>query len=400
MVKTITQLSVFVSSPGGLDDHRQAVNSAIEQSNRILLSENLSLSPYFWERDAVPGSGKLSAQDVINRELDENTDILVILMHSRAGSSTNSAISGTIEEFERVHSSIEGRNANIHVCAYFCVAPISPLSDFRQLQKVQEFRDRVQSLNYLTKDYEKATDLSMFLVHHLVEKARNCASFSASGESGASIPAKSDVLRGIVSSTFDLDDEEKLGPLDYENIVTEKLQRSTDLLRSVGALVAEYAVIMTADSKRMSESADAIARGLPVDKLSVVNVFAKNLSDHLERFEPVVREFETDFSTGCAGTLSIVQEWPVESDLSATSMIEFVEIVDSVLVDLVALRDVSISIPIQLQSFPGLSQQMKRARNRAIRVYNMFVGAMDRNIETLAVVVEIGRAKAAPKFVK
>lgn len=395
MARNITQLTVFVSSPSGLDEDRIAVQSSVAEANKILAPANISIETFLWEKDSTPGRGGVSAQDVVNAALDQRTDILITIMHNRVGTATPSSISGTVEEFDRIHNLIlSGRN-NIEVCVYFCVAPISPLSDAGQLKSMQEFRARVQGLAYLTRDYEKPTDLSIMLISHLVEKAQVLVSGELSGrsngdESGRELTA----FERIVTSDLD-DDDDAPGMLDFEAAAIEKIERSGEHLNNISGLIESYANTMSLDAKQIDKMAADMELGLPVDRLKIINNFAENLIEHLDIFEPTIIQFEESFSLGSSATLGMIQEWPADTEESRFAMSSFIAVVQQTLDGLQSLRDAVSSIPLQLQILPGLSKQLKKAKNRGNRVYLRLQDSLDRNAQTLISVIEVGNRKAS-----
>ena len=70
MARTVTQIRVFVGSPGDTKRERSIVDEVVRQINDGALAEDkcVTLRLVRWERDAWPGFGQ-DAQDVINQQI-------------------------------------------------------------------------------------------------------------------------------------------------------------------------------------------------------------------------------------------------------------------------------------------------------------------------------------------
>lgn len=384
MARTISQLTVFVSSPGDLASDRAAVQSALDEANRILSTEGILLTPFFWERDATPGRGGADAQSIINREIENNVDLVVLLMHHRVGSETANAVSGTIEEFDTAHKVSEGRP--LEVLIYFSIAPVSPLTNPEQLRKVQEFRARVGALGYLYRDYEAVVDLRVNLIAHLVEKARKL-----NGTHGLPpMQAAGDKLlqpRGMGVQAEE--DDEEFGPLDYEHFATENITAVGPLFNALAELTVGFTAKMDVALAEMTEATELSKRGLPVDKRSVIDSFADELSEHIDRVQPLIDQIEDKLSAGSVASLHMVQEWPLESDEGARSLNEFLAALSSATDSMGSMVAGTTNFPVSLQDWPGLTLKLKKAKNRASRVYMRLLETLERNLKVLTQAREI-----------
>lgn len=156
-------LTVLIASPGDTLEARDVVETAIRQWNADqAIRSKVILLPLRWERDSVPLLGRGDAQEVINGQIVELADIVIGLFHSRLGSATARAPSGTAEEIQR---SVD-KGSLVHV--YFSTQPHPPDVDTVQLNALREFHD---SLNLrgagLTGNYSSTPDLSAKVRHAL-----------------------------------------------------------------------------------------------------------------------------------------------------------------------------------------------------------------------------------------
>lgn len=146
-------LNVLIASPGDTGGARDTVEAALLSWNRDnARSQRVVLLPLRWEVDAVPEFGG-DAQSVINRQLVDESDIVIGLFHSRLGRPTSRGASGTVEEIER---SLE-RGARVHV--YFSEMPHPHDVDVEQLRLVNELRGQLQQRGLLG-SYSSLDDLT------------------------------------------------------------------------------------------------------------------------------------------------------------------------------------------------------------------------------------------------
>jgi hypothetical protein len=127
-------LSVLIASPGDVLASRDAVEDVIKSWNRDHAdSQRTVLLPMRWETDAVPEIGD-NPQAILNRQLVDRADIVIALFHTRLGTPTESAKSGTVEEIERAHE----RGVPVHV--YFSEMPLPANVDLDDVQRVRDLR--------------------------------------------------------------------------------------------------------------------------------------------------------------------------------------------------------------------------------------------------------------------
>lgn len=146
-------LTVLIASPGDVKDARKAVEDTILSWNRDRArQERVVLLPLRWEIDAVPSLAD-DAQGVINKQLVDESDVVVALFHSRLGAPTERADSGTAEEIERALSN----DSLVHV--YFSRMPLPPDLDTDELERLRSFKEQLQGKGLLG-DYASLEDLT------------------------------------------------------------------------------------------------------------------------------------------------------------------------------------------------------------------------------------------------
>jgi hypothetical protein len=146
-------IKIFLATPSDLNDARQALSELIKDINDILTflapEKRLSLELVRYETHAYPDVGQ--PQEVINRQIPLDYDVLIGSMWRRSGTPTKAYAGGTIEEFWRAYKHREeshGRSPIIML--YFCdqFIPIPTAAELEQLQGVVAFRDQVRPLGY------------------------------------------------------------------------------------------------------------------------------------------------------------------------------------------------------------------------------------------------------------
>src|SRR4051794_17439678 len=115
MPRTAQIVSILIASPGDVERQRDVIHGEVESWNRSALSRTLGvqLEALRWELDAIPELGTGDAQSVINRQLRDDADIVVGIFHTRIGTRTARAESGTAEEIE--NSASDGKPVHVYV---------------------------------------------------------------------------------------------------------------------------------------------------------------------------------------------------------------------------------------------------------------------------------------------
>lgn len=154
--------TVFLSSPGELEAHRQVVRDTIIQLNSTgILSADQSISVTEWPR-TIAATTAPYLQAAINQQLTEY-DVLLCLLGHRMGTPTPRASSGTEEEFDRAYEShlLSGRP---QLLIYFSDIPAKPSDiDPAQLAQVRVFKQKLARLGVLAPNYSSLQELSELL---------------------------------------------------------------------------------------------------------------------------------------------------------------------------------------------------------------------------------------------
>jgi hypothetical protein len=129
-------IEVFVSSPVDVVAERKIVYKLIEEWN-IINTRNRKqiLRSITWEKDVYSAFG-VSAQEIINKQILDDADILIAIFNARLGTPTKDYSSGSVEEI------IKHIKKNKPAMIYFSNANIDRKTlDIEQLNKLDEFKN-------------------------------------------------------------------------------------------------------------------------------------------------------------------------------------------------------------------------------------------------------------------
>ncbi len=178
--------NVFIASPGDVQEERTIAREVIDEWNAVHAeADGVILQAIGWETHSFPEMGD-RAQGIINRQILENSDILVAIFWYRLGTATGVAESGTIEEIEN-HLK-KDRPAMI----YFSSRDVPRNIDTEQLKAVRRaennYRDR--GLIYTFENPEDFRQkFSRQLGSRMVEYLKSQASTSKPEPVSTSFPA-------------------------------------------------------------------------------------------------------------------------------------------------------------------------------------------------------------------
>jgi len=146
------QVTLFLSSPGGMERERDWVVAEIRVLNRTLRrKKEPEIKLIRWPDDIAAGAGYY-AQSVINRQATQ-LDIFLAVVGARMGTPTPRANSGTEEEFDRAIEEVY-RGQNIQILLFFSNLParIDQIDPY-QLLMVKAFREKTGRLGVLHHPY-------------------------------------------------------------------------------------------------------------------------------------------------------------------------------------------------------------------------------------------------------
>jgi uncharacterized protein (DUF1330 family) len=137
MPKNARVFSLFLAGAGDVVDEQGVVRQLVEEWNvQHGLSQEGLITVTSWKTSTYPDAGG-EAQEIINRQVVDDADIVVGVFWTRFGTPTAAADSGTQEEIERSIA------ASKKVMVYFSDRAVAPSTlDSKQYAKVQSFKKK------------------------------------------------------------------------------------------------------------------------------------------------------------------------------------------------------------------------------------------------------------------
>ena len=141
MVERSRHIRIFASSPGDVVDERKELKKVVEELAPTFSKRGVTLELLTWETHSYPSLEP--PQVAINRQIG-SYDIFVGIMWKRFGTPTETAGSGTEEEFRAAHAFWE-RDPRRPVLFYFNEKPyrLSSKDELEQLEKVMRFKSEL-----------------------------------------------------------------------------------------------------------------------------------------------------------------------------------------------------------------------------------------------------------------
>lgn len=220
MPQTIKQVIVFLASPEDVEEERHCLERVIQELNLQWETNSIQLRLVSWETHAFPGFDN-DAQSVINKQLPVNYDIFVGIMWCRAGTPTERATSGTIEEFERAKKRYDDDPESVQLMFYFkqAAAPLSSI-DPVQLQAVRDFQKTLGEEGGLYWSFNTTEDFERNVRLHLAKCLQKFT--TSNNQELVEVP---DVE--IVEIEIDSDDaDEDMGLLDWQDVLTDQMTQA------------------------------------------------------------------------------------------------------------------------------------------------------------------------------
>ena len=153
------RITIAIASPGDVPAEREAVAKVCNKWN-VDNQELPPLVPQMWEF-ATPELGD-HPQAILNKQIIARSDLLVAVLHSKLGTPTPKASSGTVEEIEEfIVNKGPGR-----VMLYFCKRPLPVDIDPAELMRLNAFKKSMQSKG-LFKEFATTTEFEGDLYRHI-----------------------------------------------------------------------------------------------------------------------------------------------------------------------------------------------------------------------------------------
>lgn len=161
MVYSAKVIPIMIASPGDVSEERRIIREVIHEWNDLNANASgVVLSPVGWETHSSPELGA-RPQELINRRVLKDCDLLVGVFWTRIGTPTGKSKSGTVEEIQ------EHIGAGKPAMLYFSKKPVAPqMLDPEQFREVENFKVECRSLG-LIEEYDTIEEFRSKFYRHL-----------------------------------------------------------------------------------------------------------------------------------------------------------------------------------------------------------------------------------------
>ncbi|KPA16461.1 hypothetical protein MHK_003320 [Candidatus Magnetomorum sp. HK-1] len=181
----MTNLRIFVASPGDVEEERDIVSQIVVPEVKRIFSEGIfnnndngviDIEAVCWETHVIPDVGE-DAQDVVNQQIGE-FDILVGMMWKRFGTPTKRSSSGTGEEFNRAYN-LYKRYKRPLIMFYFRTTPFftTETKELTQFRKVLNFRKMLKDLGVVFSEYTSPVEFERKIRENLIRQISKIVHF-------------------------------------------------------------------------------------------------------------------------------------------------------------------------------------------------------------------------------
>lgn len=261
MPYSATVLSVLIASPSDVTDERYAIADTLHEWNSLnSQSTGYVLLPVMWESHSAPVMGD-RPQEIINRQVVRDCDMLIGAFWTRLGSPTGVEESGTVEEIRWFLKQSKP------VMLYYSKQQVDlDRIDTGQLEKLKQFKASIRDKG-IQADYSSIPELRQILLRHLTIVMRDISvtpkvDAKTVREAKASVPeeiAESVVVRKQAAKKID----EKIALEDYTEKAFVVTGNTTEFLEELKALNGRWIPLRTGGkgwmfSKRRLEDVAAL----------------------------------------------------------------------------------------------------------------------------------------------
>ena len=162
MQKKATVYHVLIASPTDVNRERHIIREAIYEWNAVQSKQlGVVILPVMWEVDVYPDIGA-RPQEIINKQIIDESDILIGLFWSKIGTQTDNSLSGTVEEIE---SFIKNKKPAM---IYFSDRNLPNNVDIGQLTALRGFKEFCKSQGVIG-TYKNEEELKENFIRHITQ---------------------------------------------------------------------------------------------------------------------------------------------------------------------------------------------------------------------------------------
>ncbi|MFA4902716.1 MAG: DUF4062 domain-containing protein [Desulfobaccales bacterium] len=381
-------ITVFVASPADVAEERAALEDVIRELN-ITWSKTLGLRLELvrWETNAYPDFGE-DAQNVVNRQIGDDYDIIVGIMWARYGTPTKRSGSGTEEEFHRAFDRYK-EGSNIKIMFYFKDTPISPSKlDHDQLRLVSEFKAQLGNKGGLYWEFSTLEEFQSLIRVHLsrvVQEWKKCKQKKFKNQ-----PNELIVNEGLQISN---EEGEELGYLDYIEMANDSLLKVHELLMRI----TQYQLELNNKINQRTEELNKIDKAPKEVMMKMFKHILQNSAENMEEFVvrieveiPIYSKAFQDAIMAIGNIITLSTEFGMDNKNELNELLNAVSIfISSTPSTIESIKGFRSSI----QNLPGMVTRQNLAKKKTINSLDKLVGVFETNLNLVFEVEKALRIK-------
>jgi len=246
-----------------------------------------------WETHSAPGISKSHTQDIINNDIGDDYDIFLGLLWKRFGTPTQSADSGTEEEFNKALTRFQEGSLQPQILFYFKNSVPNSLSDIdpEQFLKVNQFKQSIPKDKMLYWEFDTVENLQNFVRLHIPKR----------------IESITNNLNTIVTlkEKDEIADLEELGLFDYSDQFEALMADSSNSLGKISESTEWIGVEITNKAEELTRLSK-----IPNPNKNIVTTIlkrtAKLMNDYSGRLEVETPIFYSSFEDGIKAGINLI----------------------------------------------------------------------------------------------
>jgi hypothetical protein len=391
MAKRLTELSVFISCPSNLADLRGVAEAAVQEvSNTLRVTANKSLASISWKEDIVPGVAE-DGQGVINQQTLRKYDIYLGMIGSRFGTPTPRAGSGTEEEFDLALDQFRSDSSSIRILFYLQAFGVNPFDlNPTELQKVVDFRTKLQEQGVLYKELESLDDALSSVKSHLLklissewDEARECWKDAGTTQNTARIPApaKSVVKAAEHLPVVSLDHADtELGLLDLQVIGVQEFGLAGASIVKLGANLDS----LTEKTKAKFDDFHVDPSQGPAGILQVIDAYAADIDEFVSDSRGELANARFHLSKGADHIEALYEQIQQLGIKPAESPAELIATVDGIEPSLRMFRSAVLAGKQTVEKLPPMTRRFKISQRALVALFDQIALELTLFLERLS----------------
>ena len=375
MPELVNKYKIFLASPSDLADERISIEEVILELNQTFCAgKDIELELVKWETHSAPGISNDGPQNVVNKDIGSNYDVFIGLLWTKFGTPTETAGSGTQEEFKIAYEKFKENPNSVQILFYFKTSAPTSLSDIdpQQLAKVREFKNSLGEMGTLYWEYGTTEEFNRFLRIHIPKRINQLID--------QGLTSSESVERQVVESQDEKiveNQTDDLGLVDYQEIIEDSFANSTKGIEGIG----DSLTWLAEEIEKKTEEAERLSAEQLLSRKSSRDFFrrtAKIINDFADRIDPDINIFISNFEEGTDAISKLINIQkndfsPADQediDLALDGLREMDEVIISTISGVNGLHEV-------VHNLPRMERELNRARRNVESRLELLVRSME-----------------------